>query len=388
MTTGRDVSQDWIRSVDYEKFGDEVLQPSQGQPVLVDFWAEWCSPCLVIAPFLERVIAEFAGAVLLLLGLLSVAMPVQSPASTSGAMPSVVVQLASVLRDSPLPMRSDFAWLALTQMAEFYSEEAARARRELQHTSRARDASQWAASVDGYARKMSTLAESITTETPISITLGIDNSVHVYVDGQPVILTGAISGQQSVYEQRVVERFCMLYICEDLLPEMEYSQRETAVALTQTDETRAYWSFSQHAGPVCMTNDGLEFQFQQATDLGEKRGACTRAVAELSELAMAIAREQQQGVRVDWGALKVLAVPADEPQRVILAARAEIHLPLPMLAESPELLKMVQPWLKARVRGEDYSLVVLNAGRLMGLGERPDSRVIKQRYPAFNNVRE
>lgn len=324
---------------------------------------------------------------MLLLGLLLVASQTQSVAAT-GAMPSVVVQLARALHDSPLPMRTDFAWLAISQMAEFYAEEAARARQELHHTSRARDASQWAASVDDYARKMSALADSITTATPVSIIIGVDNSVHIYVDGKPVILTGAISGQQSVYEQRVVERFCILYICEDLLPELEYSKRATDVVLTHTDTARAYWSFSQYAGPVCMTNDGLEFQFQQATDLGEKREACTRVVAELSELAMAIAREQQQGMRIDWDVLKVLPVPADEPQRVILATRVEIQLLLPMLVENPELLKMVRPWLKARVQGEDYSLVVLNAGRLMGLGDRPDSSVVKQRYPVFNNDRE
>jgi len=328
-----------------------------------------------------------SGFVLLLLGLLLVATQTQSM-TASEVVPSVVVQLATVLHESPRPMRTDFAWLALTQMAEFYAEEAARARREMRHTSRARDASQWAASVDDYARKILALADSITSATPISITVGIDNSVHVYVDGKPVILTGAISGQQSVYEQRVVERFCILYICEDLLPELEDSQRESSVALTQTDATRAYWSFSQYAGPVCMTKDGLEFQFQRATDLGEKREACTRAVTELSELAVAISREQQQGVRVDWDALKILPVPADEPQRVILAARVEIYLPLPMLAENPGLLKMVRPWLRARVRGEAYSLVVLNAGRLMGLGDRPDSSVVKQRYPAFNNAHE
>ncbi len=37
-------------------FGDEVLSASG--PVLVDFWAEWCTPCKAIAPALEEISNE------------------------------------------------------------------------------------------------------------------------------------------------------------------------------------------------------------------------------------------------------------------------------------------------------------------------------------------
>lgn len=42
-------------------FQDEVL--SANEPVLVDFWAEWCMPCRMLTPTIEQLAAEYAGKV-------------------------------------------------------------------------------------------------------------------------------------------------------------------------------------------------------------------------------------------------------------------------------------------------------------------------------------
>ncbi len=66
MTIGnmKQVSE-WASSVDLPDFEQRVIQASHQTPVLVDLWAQWCSPCLIIAPVLIQVVEEYAGRVLL-----------------------------------------------------------------------------------------------------------------------------------------------------------------------------------------------------------------------------------------------------------------------------------------------------------------------------------
>lgn len=48
-----------IIDVTDESFEHEVLGSSD--PVLVDYWAEWCGPCKMIAPVLEEIAVEYNG---------------------------------------------------------------------------------------------------------------------------------------------------------------------------------------------------------------------------------------------------------------------------------------------------------------------------------------
>jgi thioredoxin 1 len=53
------MASDLIKHVSDASFDSDVLKSSQ--PVLVDYWAEWCGPCKMIAPILDDVAKDYGG---------------------------------------------------------------------------------------------------------------------------------------------------------------------------------------------------------------------------------------------------------------------------------------------------------------------------------------
>jgi len=53
------MASELFKHISDDSFEKEVLQSSE--PVLVDYWAEWCGPCKMIAPILDEVAGNYQG---------------------------------------------------------------------------------------------------------------------------------------------------------------------------------------------------------------------------------------------------------------------------------------------------------------------------------------
>lgn len=61
----QDTKEKLIYEATDETFDELVIEKSKSIPVIVDFWAAWCGPCLALSPILEKIVYELNGAVVL-----------------------------------------------------------------------------------------------------------------------------------------------------------------------------------------------------------------------------------------------------------------------------------------------------------------------------------
>ena len=54
-----------VKEVNDANFEKEVIEKSKEIPVVVDFWASWCGPCLMLGPILEKVAEQFKDKLIL-----------------------------------------------------------------------------------------------------------------------------------------------------------------------------------------------------------------------------------------------------------------------------------------------------------------------------------
>ena len=305
--------------------------------------------------------ARFILRMLLLCGLGTYA----AAAETSGA---ALAELALSLRGAPSDLRAELARSALLELSLTYREEAERARADLRSAPRGADLRRWLAAVEGLATEHAALAATITPATPVELDVGPDGIVQLAVSGTPVMLSGPRPREQAALEQRILAHYCSFNLCDPTaLEAISASALPASVSSSPMpmDAAGTHWSFSA-AGPICASGDGLEFQFENTEALRQRRIACATLVAELQRLAEALTRQSVAGVDIDWNALVIVPPGEAELQTLVLNTRgAQLRLGIPGLAALPDLFQTVRPWLAAKVRGQPYHLVVLNAGRQM-----------------------
>ncbi|MCO6411724.1 MAG: hypothetical protein J5I92_03180 [Thiogranum sp.] len=295
----------------------------------------------------------------------------QAPAVDPGVLPWQLNAVATQLQGAAAELRADLAGIALDELATAYAQEALKARGDQQHHTADRELQRWADAVDRLATHLATLAESVTSLTAVHIDVSPEHSLYLVIDGEPVVVSGPRTDRQAALEQRILERFCNLHSCAQLFAG---NARIASLPTRAPAPANPHWRFSDAAGPVCSSGDGLDFAFRDSNNLLHKRSVCKRVIDELNTLAEAIAYHSAGGARIDWDALAIRGASAEGAHEVQISRdgstlRMPLHLPL--LTAAPRLLEEARPWLTARIDGRQQRVVIENAEQLLALDAAP-----------------
>jgi len=282
--------------------------------------------------------------------------------ATAAGEVSPMARLARELQTAGASERVDFAAVALEEMHAAYRAEADALRRELMRLPDRRSGLRWLSATTAYAERLRSLAEGLSSETPVRVIPGPAAQVQLLVDGALVIVEGPRIGQPDRLERQVVERYCRRHPCrlEASLPPPE--RAPTSAPPRARD---GLWSFGEGHGPVLTTEDGLEFRFARAAELKRKREIGAHVVGELRALARALQRARAYGIPVDWETFEVVLLAGEREQVVLNRDGEYLLLRLPMLAGAPALLRQARPWLRARAQGRSHHQTFANAERLI-----------------------
>lgn len=285
--------------------------------------------------------------------------PSRAVLQSSARQSDPLIEFVRALEETDPAALADFAWIALDEMHAAYEKETIELSAPEHGLALSHPHARWVFATRAYAARLRELADTISADTPVRVRVDPPGILLVEVDGQLVEVSGPRIAEPNYMGRRIVERYCEIRPCDlNEAPFNAYSAQPTTV--------EAVWSFSQGRGPVCVTNIGLEFQFEDLRHLSRKRTACLQVAEQLVEFSSALSRAADTGVRIDWDTVDIVSTGAGRPEQISLNQAGDyLLLSVPSLGASRALRQLSMPWVRARVHGEPLSQSIPHADRLL-----------------------
>ena len=274
--------------------------------------------------------------------------------------PSAFVQLAATVSRAPAAERVDFARTAILTMADQYWVEVDKARAQLHaDPERRRKALRWSAATLEYLHQLYDTADLIDDSTLVEIVPGAGDSVHLIVNGAPVVLSGPRIGDPDSLGREIVSAFCRLRPCVVDAPVAPESLRSDGEV---SGNSGSGWSFADGAGTTFVTGDGIHFMFSSIQDRERKQKAALALAHDVRQIANALTDVAIQGYEIEWDRMRLSDSPVAGEHKLMVNRRGDyLLLRIPSLGRSTAFFTTSLSWIRARVEGRKLTLFVPQA---------------------------
>jgi hypothetical protein len=208
-----------------------------------------------------------------------------------------------------------------------------------------KDPRKWASATEGYAGRLFGLSESIMSGAVVDVRVEQEGTVLLIIDGSTVIVSGPNIAKPEILENRIIDRVCLDPSCDSLAT--------ATFDPNYTPSVSGRWSYTDTQSPVYATSNGLNFLFEDSSNLTAKEAACSAIANELASIVTAIRNLLWQKQSVDWNAIAVRPDATDATTQVLrINPNGDfVKLALPQLVQVPYVLQSALPWVRSQVEG-------------------------------------
>lgn len=259
--------------------------------------------------------------------------------------------------------RFDFATIALSELTAAYQ---ASYRKSLQESStRERQnhkLARWRRGLDQYIARLNEQREALDYNSRIEIVIPAQGPISLFLDDDPVVISGPELARARQLEQRIVDRFCLLHDCSS------YREQPVEPAIEMPRVGVGSWQFQHRRGARYRTPDGLEFPFHSVDNRQAKQRFCEAIAADLRLLVNRIRNARRDGYPVDWSALRIRTLYDGDTEHVTINQAGD-YLSMDLLyfndsrQPTPELLT----WARERAAGREATVIINNAEQMLSL---------------------
>jgi hypothetical protein len=276
------------------------------------------------------------------------------------------IRLANSLATAEPAQRLDFAWIAVAEMAGEYRRILEDSAAATPHKGSSRlKLARWRQATQGFLAELEWALQRTGAVSEIRVHVTAGRLVTLLVGNQPIVISGPESSDAQLMQQRILDTYCGLYDCRDIL--YAGPDHESAAA----HPGKGAWILDQTRGGRYTTPDGLVFQFSSLAGRAGKEELSENIAAELRLLVALLREARRGGFAIDWQALEVRPL-ADSDRAYILLNRAGDYLrePLPHLAGTDVLANGGLGWARHRVEQDTPAVAVIRADRLAAPNQR------------------
>lgn len=267
--------------------------------------------------------------------------------STPGQAGSTFSRLVQMVAESGENAQQDFAWIALAELIAAYEKVYLSSRTEQPKERKARDKLiNWRNGTQRYISELHALLDRLPGSVELQMQAGEAGPPVIYIDGEPLVLSGPEIGSAMRMEKRIIDIYCAMYDCSEL--SSSAGQQSTEIMAPG----RGIWNLGNSGKVSYATPDGLIFIFSGISGRQAKQQSCEALAAEMRRLVAGLREAVDAGHPVDWMRLEIQPLAGNRGHRTVFNSAGEyLRMALPGLARLGALSPGILSWIQQRTIG-------------------------------------